>query len=167
VLQCFLVRYELDDFDEDNSDVSSEDSSEEHEDDDEQCQPAKNMDQKPDFLWHPGVCFPILDLLTVPLHQHNRHKFVSGGRKGKGVCLPLQVLGNPRDPNVHAEDALTHLTKTLYIYLKETYAEWFDEVFANPCNVLLCVVNTCNALYFVVNSNQGLAFLVCVCILLT
>ena len=135
VLQCLAVRYELDYFDEDISNLSSEES-EEHEDDDEGQQSSKKMEQKPDYQWHPGVCFPILDLLTVPLHQHNRHKFVSGGKKGKGVRLSLQVLGNPRNPNVIAEDALTHLTKTLYIYLKETYAAWFDEVFAIQCNAL-------------------------------
>ena len=127
----------MNDFDGENSTSSSSNSASESEGEDcdmvhQQQQQCKRQDkehkaeEKDNHL--PGVCFPILDLLTVPLHQHNKHKLVSGGKKGKGTRLSLQVLGNPLNPEVLAEDSMTHPSKTLYIYLKETYPAWFDEV---------------------------------------
>lgn len=121
------MRYELDDFagDESESDSESEED-EEHEAGFDHGKESRKDD------YQPGVCFPILDLLTIPLHGANRHTLKSGGKKGKGIALSLGILGNPKHKEMVAEDALSHLSVQLYVYLKETYGSWFEEVSVHP-----------------------------------
>lgn len=139
-MHCFTVHYDMDSSDSEGSSAGSSSS-----DDAEGYQLQEDTEaeaQQAGVDKGSGVTFPLVDLYDG-LHQLNRHRLVSGGKKGRGTKLLLQVLGNSKHSDVVLQPELQMLTKNIYIFLKETYPGWFDQVQTSP-NLCKCFQNLAN-----------------------